>query len=304
MPRKHNPKIRLRLECLEDRRLPSGGIAYNTVNGGVAIDGTALADKAQVYYSGGNVVVRLTSTDSNGTTVVNKTRTFTPSQVKWIEFHGYEGNDTFINSSSIASTLYGGADDDYLQGGSGADTLYGGTGKDALNGGGGTNAIYRGTGGSLAWIAPGEEYILSNSIGVWARDVIDFTNQNRVANGLKPLTISLKLVSAAQYHAKNMAYFNTMAHTISGEGLTGPYAVGQDLSTPVKRLGYYGYNWSWWGENIAYNYQGPRVVVNAWMNSPAHRANILNAKFTEIGVGIAYNMYGQSFFAQEFGRPL
>jgi len=100
-----------------------------------------------------------------------------------------------------------------------------------------------------------------------------------------------------------MAYFNTLAHVIPGEGLVGPYAVGQDLSTPDERLAYFKYQWSWWGENIAYNYPGPWAVVNAWMNSPSHRANILNPNFTQIGVGIVSNGSGQPYYDQEFGRP-
>jgi len=283
--------------------LPSGLITYNPLSGGVAIDGTAYSDKATVNYSGSNVVFKLTSTKSDGTVAINTSRTLSTSQVKWLEFHGYEGNDTFINNTSISSTAYGGAGNDYLQGGTGTDHLYGGSGSDTLKGGGGTDEIFTGTNGSLAWLVPGEENVVTTAFGPWARDIIDFTNQQRVANGLGVLRISVKLWSAAQYHAKNMAYFNTMAHVISGEGLTGPYALGRDLSTPVNRLAYYGYNWSWWGENIAYNYSGPRTVVNAWMNSSGYRANILNPNFTEIGIGISYNSAGQSYYCQEFGRP-
>ena len=147
-----------------DRRLPSGMISYNSLSHGVAIDGTAYNDNARVYFSGGNVVVNLTSTKSDGTVVVNKATTFSTSQVKWIRFHGYEGDDTFINSTSLPSTAYGGAGNDYLRGGTGNDQLYGGSGNDTLLGGGGTDALYKGTSGSLAWIAPGEEYVLSKQL--------------------------------------------------------------------------------------------------------------------------------------------
>ena len=66
-----------------------------------------------------------------------------------------------------------------------------------------------------------------------------------------------------------------------------------------------GYPYAWLGENIAFNYPDAPSVVNAWMNSPEHRANILNPNYTDIGVSFAWNSLGQAYATEDFGsRPL
>ena len=62
---------------------------------------------------------------------------------------------------------------------------------------------------------------------------------------------------------------------------------GSDGSNARQRLDRVGYAWRAYGENVAWNQQTPAAVMNAWMNSSGHRANILNCAFTEIGVGVA-----------------
>ena len=62
---------------------------------------------------------------------------------------------------------------------------------------------------------------------------------------------------------------------------------GSDGSDVGDRLDRVGYAWRTYGENVAWNQQTPAAVMDAWMNSPGHRANILNCSFTEIGVGVA-----------------
>lgn len=57
-----------------------------------------------------------------------------------------------------------------------------------------------------------------------------------------------------------------------------------------------------WAENVASGQQ-PNQVVAAWMNSPGHRANILNPRYTEIGVGFARDASGRSYFTQNFHQP-
>lgn len=64
--------------------------------------------------------------------------------------------------------------------------------------------------------------------------------------------------------------------------------VGSDNSLPWDRIVAEGYNYSWAGENIAAGHQTPEHVVAEWMDSPGHRANILNCAFTETGVGYIY----------------
>jgi uncharacterized protein YkwD len=64
-----------------------------------------------------------------------------------------------------------------------------------------------------------------------------------------------------------------------------------------------GYRFNWLGENIAFNYPDPQGVMQGWMLSSGHRANILNTDYTEIGVAVALNADGRPYFAQEFGQP-
>jgi uncharacterized protein YkwD len=75
------------------------------------------------------------------------------------------------------------------------------------------------------------------------------------------------------------------------------------LPEPTDRAAYVGYKYSWLGENIAFNYPDDNSVMIAWMNSPEHRANILNPNFTQIGVGIAYDSKGEPYYTQDFGAP-
>lgn len=123
--------------------------------------------------------------------------------------------------------------------------------------------------------------------------IVDLVNQQRTQAGLAPLQFSSKLVEAAQIHSTNMARLGRMEHTLTGSVLPGL----QDRAQHV------GYNFSYLGENIAFNYPDGNSVMTAWMNSPGHRANILNPNFTEIGVGISNDSQGQPYYTQEFGKP-
>jgi uncharacterized protein YkwD len=123
--------------------------------------------------------------------------------------------------------------------------------------------------------------------------IVAAVNQQRAANGLAPLTVNPKLVEAAHIHANDMAQFDVMAHDLPGAA----------LPTLRDRANFVGYNFLSMGENIAFNYPDTPSVMNAWMNSPGHRANILNSSYTEIGVGIAYDRGGMPYYCQDFGQP-
>ena len=75
------------------------------------------------------------------------------------------------------------------------------------------------------------------------------------------------------------------------------------MPTLQSRANAVGYNYAWLGENIAFNYPDAPSVVNAWMNSPEHRANILNPNYTDIGVSFAWNSLGQAYATEDFGSP-
>jgi uncharacterized protein YkwD len=102
--------------------------------------------------------------------------------------------------------------------------------------------------------------------------VLRLVNQHRAAAGCPALTMNDKLKTAAQHHANDMANKNFFSH------------VGSNGSTFMTRVDATGYPWVMLGENIAAGQATPRGVVDAWMNSPSHRANILNCGFREIGV--------------------
>lgn len=125
------------------------------------------------------------------------------------------------------------------------------------------------------------------------RDVIAQVNQARRDQGLAPLQVSDRLTRAAQIHADDMARLDTMQHTLDG--------VAQP--TLVDRANAVGYSYAMLGENIAYNFLDATSVMTAWLGSSGHRANILNAGFTEIGVAIALNASGQPYYCQVFGKP-
>ena len=124
-------------------------------------------------------------------------------------------------------------------------------------------------------------------------ELLKLTNLERKKVGLPPLKLSSQLTSAAQTNAADMARNNYFSHT----GLNG--------SSMVDRAKETGYKYSALGENIAAGKATPEGTIRQWMNSSGHRANILNAKFTEIGFGYANapNSPYRHYWVQVFGKP-
>jgi len=106
--------------------------------------------------------------------------------------------------------------------------------------------------------------------------VLALTNQFRAQNGLAALKANLELNAAAQGHSEDMANQDYFDHT------------GKDGSLPWDRAKVVGYEAQTMGENIAAGQTTPESVVQGWINSAGHRANLLNANFTELGVGYFY----------------
>lgn len=124
--------------------------------------------------------------------------------------------------------------------------------------------------------------------------VASLTNQERSDNKLGTLTENPVLAEAANLKAKDMAEKGYFSHT------------GPDGALPWKWLEQVGYTYEYAGENLAVNFVDSDEVVEAWMNSPTHKANILKQNFTEIGVGMAKGEYkGEEtiFVVQFFGKP-
>jgi uncharacterized protein YkwD len=106
-----------------------------------------------------------------------------------------------------------------------------------------------------------------------------------------PLTLVPALTCAARVHSKDMADNNFFSHTnLQGQG-------------PGYRIAQAGYNGSGWGENIAAGYSTPQQVIDGWLSSDGHCANMLNPGFKDIGIGYAYgpnSQYGH-YWTQVFG---
>ncbi|MFD8976592.1 CAP domain-containing protein [Streptomyces sp. NPDC059593] len=122
-----------------------------------------------------------------------------------------------------------------------------------------------------------------------AEEVVRLVNVERAAAGCKALTVDADLTEAAQDYTDDMAATGNFSHT------------GTDGSQPQDRIEAAGYTWSRSGENIAKGQADAAAVMDAWMHSPGHRANILNCGFTEIGVGVSTD--GGPWWTQDFGTP-
>ncbi|PZG19858.1 hypothetical protein C1I95_10710 [Micromonospora craterilacus] len=122
-----------------------------------------------------------------------------------------------------------------------------------------------------------------------AAQVVELANAERAKAGCGALSVDEKLMTAAQRHSQDQADNRNMSHT------------GSDGSDPGERIDRVGYVWRTYGENVAWNQKTPAAVMDAWMNSPGHRANILNCAFTEIGVGVASS--NGPYWTQVFAAP-
>ena len=116
-------------------------------------------------------------------------------------------------------------------------------------------------------------------------EVVRLVNEKRAEYGLKPLTQSWELARVARYKSQDMSDNGYFSHTSPVYG------------SPFQMMKSFGITYRTAGENIARGQATPKAVVDAWMNSASHRANILGASFTEIGVGyVASGRYWTQMF--------
>lgn len=120
----------------------------------------------------------------------------------------------------------------------------------------------------------------------YAEQVVELVNAERAKAGLGALTLDKSIEAAALVRAREIEI--SFSHTRPD---------GRSFSTVLTDNGI---SFSGAGENIAWGQKSPEEVVNAWMNSPSHRANILNSRFTKIGVGYYQNQSGRNFWTQLF----
>ena len=111
----------------------------------------------------------------------------------------------------------------------------------------------------------------------YEKEVVRLVNEIRVKNGLKELTYDWELSRVARYKSQDMKDNRYFSHTSPTYG------------SPFQMIKNFGLSYRSAGENIAKGYKTPQAVVNGWMNSSGHRANILNASYNRIGVGYVAN---------------
>ena len=111
------------------------------------------------------------------------------------------------------------------------------------------------------------------SVFSYEKEVVRLVNEIRVQKGFKELTYNWELSRVARYKSQDMKDNKYFSHTSPVYG------------TPFQMMKDFGITYRSGGENIARGQRSPQDVVNAWMNSSGHRANILSTSFTQIGVG-------------------
>ena len=126
-----------------------------------------------------------------------------------------------------------------------------------------------------------------------AAQVVSLINQYRASKGLSQFAISSSLTASSEWKSLHMAGYGYFGH--------------DDPAPPVTRSAFQrakdcGFSGTTWGENIAYGYSTAQSVVNGWLGSAGHKANIENAAFRTTGVGVAADSSGRLYWTQSFGN--
>jgi uncharacterized YkwD family protein/spore coat assembly protein SafA len=127
-----------------------------------------------------------------------------------------------------------------------------------------------------ALIYPGQVLtipVIPKAVTDFEDEVIRLTNQFRAKNGLSALTENWQLSRVARFKSQDMADRGYFDHNSPTYG------------TPFNMIKSFGISYRTAGENIAYGYPTPKAVVDGWIKSPGHRANMLGTGFRQIGVG-------------------
>lgn len=136
---------------------------------------------------------------------------------------------------------------------------------------------------------------IAESSAITINSVISLTNDARIQAGIGTVSANALLTKAAQTKAEDMASKGYFAH------------VSPDGKEPWDFIKAEGYAFSAAGENLAVHFFDVEPLQDAWMNSPGHRANVLNSNFTEMGVGISHGRYENfdtTFVVEMFGKPI
>ncbi len=123
-------------------------------------------------------------------------------------------------------------------------------------------------------------------------EVVRLVNQARASAGLSALKNNWQAARVARIKSQDMIDNNYFSHTSPVYG------------SPFKMMEKYGLRFSSAAENIAYGQKTAQAVMNSWMNSAGHKANIMSKTVTEIGVGAAKKSNGTLYWTQMFLKPL
>ncbi|MER7925712.1 CAP domain-containing protein [Streptomyces sp. NPDC096057] len=143
--------------------------------------------------------------------------------------------------------------------------------------------------GDVYWTALWARPLTAGNLANTAEKVVQLTNAERARAGLRALAVDPLLAAAAQAHSTDMVARAFYSHT------------SPDGSQPWDRAAAAGSRRRTIGENIACGQRSPAEVVEGWMNSPGHRANILKPDFTHIGIGLAGGGQMGTYWTQLFG---
>ncbi|HZG88118.1 MAG TPA: SafA/ExsA family spore coat assembly protein [Paenibacillus sp.] len=143
------------------------------------------------------------------------------------------------------------------------------------------------------WIYPGDKLTIPNldALKHIEHEVIQLTNQERAKHGLPALRANWELSRVARIKSNDMRDKRYFSHTSPTYG------------SPFTMIKNFGISYSTAAENIAAGQQTAQAVVSSWMNSPGHRANILNKNVTVIGVGLAKGGSYGYYWTQMFIKP-
>ncbi len=143
-------------------------------------------------------------------------------------------------------------------------------------------------------IKPGQKVTVpvTDSLSSIEAQVVKLVNAERSKRGLHQLKTMANVSNAARVKAHDMVNKKYFSHTSPTYG------------SPFNMMENMGIRFSAAGENIAMGQRSAQEVMTAWMNSPGHRANILNPTYTVIGVGAAKTSSGTLYWVQEFIKPM
>jgi uncharacterized YkwD family protein len=131
----------------------------------------------------------------------------------------------------------------------------------------------------------------TKSLTSYEQQVFELVNRERASRGLATFKYSNNVAHVARLKSQDMINKKYFSHTSPTYG------------SPFEMMEQFGLRFSAAGENIAYGQRTAAEVMNAWMNSPGHRANILSSAYTTIGVGVAKAANGTLYWTQMFINP-